>query len=161
MKTLILYDSKTGFTKSCAEQIHAMVDDSYICDINGIEYNINDYDTILIGAPIYAGKIKKNVAKFIRNNKIKLLSKKLGIFCAGIHTEEFNKAVQNSIPPEIFYNAQIIHCGGKITYPELSFLDKLTLRRRLGIKESTTVENKEEMLEFIQWVKSDSREKIR
>ena len=161
MKTLILYDSKTGFTKGCAEQIHKMIEDSYICEINGIEYNIKDFDTILIGAPIYGGKIKKNVLKFFRNNKMKLLGKKLGIFCAGINKEEFNKAVQNSIPPEIFYKAQIIHCGGKITYPQLSFIEKMTVKRKFGVTQSTHVENKDELLEFIQWVNSDSKEKKR
>ena len=161
MKTLILYDTKKGFTKGCAEKITRQVEDSYIIEINSTEFTLEDYDTILIGAPIYRGKIEKSVIKFIREKKGKLLDKKIGIFCAGMNKEEFYLAVQNSLPPEIFYRAQIVHCGGKIDYTKLSIIQKLTIKRRLGINSSVELEKTEDMLEFIDWVNGDSKEKIK
>lgn|GEM_PF-2001594 len=159
MKTLILYETRTGYTKECADTLHSNIKDSHIFDITSKDYSLNDFDTILVGAPIYIGEIEKKTSRFFHIHKLKLLNKKLGIFCAGMNKEEFSMAVQNSLPPDVFYHAEIVHCGGRIEYKKLTFREKLTLRRRLGIKKSENMSNENEVESFIEWVNSDMKEK--
>ena len=140
MKTLILYESKMGFTKKCADYLYNKISDSDIYDIENEKFNLNDYDKILIGAPIYKGKLEKITKKFVSNNKFLLLEKKLGVFCAGMNSKEFHTAVQDSLPPNVFYHAEIVHCGGVIDYKKLNIKEKLTLWRRLKIRKSEELE---------------------
>jgi menaquinone-dependent protoporphyrinogen oxidase len=152
MKTLILYETKMGFTQQCAETLHNQLKESVMQDIHDESYDLNDYDTILVGSPIYIGELEQFTKRFFIRHKPELMKKKLGIFCAGMNREEFNLAVQNSLPPDIFYHANIVHCGGQIDMDKLSFKQKFTIRRRLGIKENSKVENPGKIDEFVKWV---------
>ena len=66
MKTLILYESKMGYTEKCARILNRKIQGSDIFDIESNDYNLNDYDKILIGAPIYIGELfSKSIIFFI------------------------------------------------------------------------------------------------
>lgn len=80
------------------------------------------------------------------------MRKKLGIFCAGMNQQEFNTAVQDSLHPDIFYHAEIVHCGGKLNFDKISLIDKITVKRKLGITESIEIKKDVEMKAFIEWV---------
>lgn len=155
MNILILYETKSGFTEECAKQIHQQIPGSVMVDIHSDEFQIDDFDTILIGAPIYNGEIEHYTSRYFTIHKLKLLKKRLGIFCAGMNTEEFNYAIQESMPPDIFYEAKIIHCGGRIKYKNLSLKEKFTVRRRLGIKDDAEINNTDKMEQFIKWTKNE------
>lgn len=136
MKTLILYESKMGYIEKCGKYLFGKIKDCDIFDIKSKDYNIQDYENIIIGAPIYNGLMIQYTKKFINKNKLLLLDKQLGLFIAGMSREEFHTAIQKSLPPNIFYHAKIVHCGGVIEYSKLSLKDKYTLWRRLHIKKS-------------------------
>jgi len=155
MKTLILYETKSGFTEECALHIQRHIPGSELIDIHTDNFDLADYDTVLIGAPIYDGRIEHYTSRYFTIHKLKLLNKRLGIFCAGMDTEDFNYAVQESMPPDIFYEAKIIHCGGRIDYKRLSLKDKFTVRRKLGIKSDKEVHNEQKLEQFIKWAKNE------
>lgn len=136
MNTLILYESKMGFTEKCAKHLNSKIIGSELYDIKSNDYLLEDYDRVIIGAPIYIGEIEEITKKFIDDNKFILLEKKLGLFCAGVNKEEFHIAVQDSLPAEIFYHADIVYCGGVIDYHRLSLKEKYTIWRRLKIRRS-------------------------
>ena len=145
MKTLILYESKRGFTKKCAEHLHSKIEGSDLFDIERGGYVLKNYEKIIIGAPIYVGEIEEYTKKFIKRNKFTLLERKLGLFCAGMNKEEFHIAVQDSLPANIFYHAEIVHCGGVINYPKLNLREKYTIWRRLKIRKSLEDEHLESL----------------
>ncbi|GAA0178039.1 flavodoxin [Clostridium sediminicola] len=94
-KTLVIYYSRSGKTKKVAESIakklHAdlqqIIDNKkrsglfgFICsgrdamnenlaDIQEIHVNINDYDKIIIGTPVWASRIATPVLEFIKKQK--------------------------------------------------------------------------------------------
>lgn len=136
MKTLILYESLMGYTKRCAEYLHSKLEDCDLFDIEKKGFRLKDYDRIIIGAPIYVGEIEEITKNFIQQHKFTLLDRKLGLFCSGVNKEEFHIAVQDSLPPDIFYHADIVHCGGVIDYPKLTLKEKYTIWRRLKIRKS-------------------------
>lgn len=152
MKTLILYETRKGYTKNCGIKLHDSIADSDLKDIMKDKYDISEYEIILVGAPIYEGTIDNITKKFFQNNKWKLLDKKLGIFCAGMNTKEFNKAMQESLPADIFIHAEIIHCGGRIVYETLKWKEKRILKRRLGITASDHLDYSHKLEELIKWV---------
>ncbi len=149
MKTLILYESRKGYTKKCAEYLYEKIKDSDLFDIEEGGFELKGYDNILIGAPIYVGEIEKFTRDFIEKNKNILLDFKLGLFCSGMNKVEFNIAVQDSIPVEIFYHAKIVFCGGVIEYKKLSLSDKCTIWRRLKIRKSQNDEHFEALDVFV------------
>lgn len=153
MKVLILYETQKGFTKECGEKILAQLEDADLRDIQRDKYDISEYDVIVVGAPIYEGRIDKYTERFFKDNKWKLLNKKLGIFCAGMNTKEFNMAMQESLPGDIFLHAEIIHCGGRIQYDALSKKEKRVVKKRLGITQSDSLEYPHKIDAFIKWIK--------
>lgn len=48
MKTIILYESKSGFTKGCAEELLSNLEEAEMKNI-AEEANLKEYDTILMG----------------------------------------------------------------------------------------------------------------
>ena len=81
-KTLIVYSSPYGTTKKYAEWIAEELNgDIYL--INNFNQNIlNNYDTIIIGSGLYAGKIK-GIDIIIKNYET-IKTKKLLIFTCGL-----------------------------------------------------------------------------
>lgn len=152
MKTLILYESQKGFTKECGEHILNLLEDTVLLDIKKDKYNLEEYDIVLVGAPIYEGKIDKTTVDFFKNNKWKLLDRKLAVFCAGMNTGEFNQTMQESLPGEIFLHAEIVHCGGRINFDTLNRKEKRVLKKRLGIKNSDFLDYFYKLDELAKWV---------
>ena len=79
MKTIVVYKSKSGYTRTYAEWIAQEIG----CDIkeNAALSDIIDYDTIIYGGGMYAGGF--NGAKLITKNLDKLSDKKLVLFAVG------------------------------------------------------------------------------
>lgn len=79
MKTIVVYKSKTGYTKKYAEWIAEELN----CDIkeNASLGDIIGYDMIILGGGVYAGGL--NGLKLITKNLDKLSDKKLILFAVG------------------------------------------------------------------------------
>ena len=79
MKTIVVYKSKTGYTKRYAEWIAEELG----CDIkeNASLSDIKDYDIIICGGGLYAGGL--NGGKLIFKNYQQLKDKKLVMFAVG------------------------------------------------------------------------------
>lgn len=149
MKTLILYNSKTGFTLKCATYLKDEIEGSVMFPFESKQYDITEYDKILIGAPIYFGGINKKIISFVSKNKTQLLKKELGMFYSGMKYEDFSKTVQNSLPPEIFYHASIIHSGGAYYFEKLNFINRFFIKRIAKVYKTTEdfhIENLKDLL---------------
>ena len=91
MRLLIIYGSKTGTTEECANKIKAALETRQ--EIQNIDiYNLakrpkislDDYETIIIGSPIYMGQIRNSVKTFLGYNIEKLMQKNLHFFVCGL-----------------------------------------------------------------------------
>ena len=82
MKTIVIYKSKTGFAKKYAEWIAEDLD-ADIFEVSKITVDmLEDYDTVIYGAGLYAVGI--NGVKYITQNLEKLKNKKIVIFATGM-----------------------------------------------------------------------------
>ena len=125
MSTIIIYISKSGATKRCAEILAKNISGSVLCDIQKHIPLIDDFDTIIIGSGIRMGKIYKPMNKFIKKNLSLLMSKSTAIFLCNYYSETFLKAIENNIPKELSESVICIESlGGK--KPFASNLDENT-----------------------------------
>ena len=132
MKKAILYTSKHGFTKECAEYLASKMENAEVREIQ-MEFDFAPYDHIIFGSFIYEGEIYKEAQKFLKKYKAKLLNRKLDIFCSGLDKKDYEHAIQTSLDPEIFYHASIVCPGGQIKLNNLSYFEKRTIKKRIGI----------------------------
>jgi len=132
-KTIIIYDSKYGHTKQyahwLAEELNADICEAKKKDVN----TFNDYDTIIFGSSLYAGRSK--AALLVLKHFKKIQYKKVVLFTCGIadlskesNIININKALDKVITPEIRSRIAIFYLRGGIDSERLSFLHKTMLK---------------------------------
>lgn len=141
MRAAVIYTSKHGTMYSIANHIaKALNFEIYSLD----EFDSNtlpNYDTIILGSPLYNGKIYGGVEQFCRNNLDELLGKKLGLFVSGLRSSDRTKRHQKQaafLRPLIRHATHIAFVGGAINKEKLSATEKLIARYSLKVNEDTT-----------------------
>ena len=127
MKTMIVYASKSGTTKTCAEMLAHEIDGvTTLIDIVSQEPDLSDYDTILIGGPIRYGRLHSAVKEFMHNHKSELLDKEIGLFICCGNEQQAEQHFTDNFPPELLAHA-LAHesFGGEIRLDALSFIERL------------------------------------
>lgn len=150
MKIAIIYSSKYGTTeKICctierAIKKHVEVDvvciDSHTC------LNLSEYDVIILGTSIYAGKPRKNMTTFCNTHHKDLLSRHLVLFICGMDREHAIKEI------EAAYNEALINHSlcttffeGEYLLPKMNLADKLLLRIFFHVKKSRIRDYREDI----------------
>jgi menaquinone-dependent protoporphyrinogen oxidase len=142
MKTIIIYATKQGSSEKAAERIKANLSGD-VQLFNLLKDNIpplSDYDTVIIGGSIYAGKIQKKLTEYISKNLYELLNKKVGLFICAAHIDDEirQKELVDSFPPELFKVAVAKEIFGyQIVKERLNFIEKVLVKKIMGITENT------------------------
>jgi menaquinone-dependent protoporphyrinogen oxidase len=140
MKGIIIYATKNGCTEKAVKLLQSKIPEG-IKAVNIAKEeapDLSSFDTVILGGPIYIGKLHKALSAYIRQNYEVLKRKRLALFvCAG---EQDVAAAQKqfvSAFPEELYNCAIMRevFGGELYWDELDFMTKLILRFVKGIKE--------------------------
>jgi len=147
MKTLVLYSSKYGTTKTCAERISKRLG----CDIKSLDQesfiSLDKYSHIILGSSVYMGKLRKPLTDFIEKNP-SLSDKDLSIFfCCNPETD-----YQSLIPSKI-NNAKAYHFGYELKLTEMKFMDKFISKMIAKTSEDVSKINENEIEKFIQTFK--------
>ena len=83
MKTLIVYGSKNGCTEECACLLRDELGETDLADVGRPHsVSLDAYDTVLIGSPVYIGKLDKNVIQFCNARLATLTEKRIGLLFA-------------------------------------------------------------------------------
>jgi flavodoxin len=152
-KALIIYFSPYGTTKEYAEWIaEALNGDIY--SINNLNQSIlKNYDIIIFGSGLYAGKIKG--IDIILKNYETLKNKKLIIFTCGLadyskieHINAIYSRLKNELSEKIIENVKIFYLRGGINYKKLKLKHKIMMwiMKKMILKngkEKLSEENKE------------------
>ncbi|MDD4316052.1 MAG: flavodoxin domain-containing protein [Clostridia bacterium] len=112
MKTIIVYDTKTGTSGTCAEMLEKKLEADISNLSEGATPDISNYELVIIGGGIYAGKYTPKLRKFIRNSAESLKARKFAFFvcCAG--EDDYAKNLPGSIPVELLNKAAAVECFG-------------------------------------------------
>ena len=137
-KLLILYSTVDGHTKNICEYINKKLKNKRNITISSledsVEFNLNNFDEIVIGASVRYGYHRKNVYEFIRKNKSTLNNKKTVFFSLNLTARKPEKNTADTNPyvykflNKVKWEPTIKDVfAGRLDYPSLNTLNKLAI----------------------------------
>lgn len=138
MKGIIVYTTRHGCTEKAVKLIQLKASKEIKAVNLAFEKvpDLHHYDTVILGGPIYIGKLPKELSTFIHQNIELLKSKRLALFlCAGEQDPKaieklFSFAFTEELNKHAIYREAL---GGELHLDKLSFMTKLMLRIVKGI----------------------------
>lgn len=127
MNTLIVYATKYGATEKCArkltERLTGNIEMVNLKEVQDI--NLFNYDKVIVGGSIYAGKVRKEVNDFCTKYNETLKEKKLGLFICGMHEKEAETELKNSFSEDLLQHALTKEFfGGEFQFEKMKFMEK-------------------------------------
>lgn len=152
MKTVVIFNSQTGFTKRYAEWIaeDAGADCFELAEVK--KKSMDEYDTIIFGGWACAGSISK--LSWFKGNIDKWSGKKLIAFCVGgspIENPEIEQALKQNFNDAQRERVSVFYCPGGFNYEKMSATSKLMMKmfiKALKAKKDKTEED-EVMIKMI------------
>lgn len=90
-KSLIVYETQYGTSKKVAEICSLIIGTAKLADINAVPTNVDTYDNAIFVFGFYGYNTAKKTKEFIRNNKEKLLSKRVAVIGVGISVRDLDR----------------------------------------------------------------------
>jgi len=152
MKTLIIYATTHGCTQSCAEklktQLAGEVDLVNLKDSD--EIRVDDYDRVMVGGSIHAGRIQGRVVRFCTKNLSTLLKKKTGLFlCCMEKGEKAKKQFEDAFPAELRRHASASGLfGGGFDFTRMNWIEKAIIKKVSHVTESISNMDEEAITRF-------------
>ncbi len=132
MKTAIVYSSKTGTVKKCAELIRDMLSDAELFSLEKRSCDFSRFDTLVFGTYIRMGRPSRALVKLAKKNPTLPEKWRCAVFvcgCTGNPVEALNKA----LPEEFLSHCVIVSgFGGELSPENASGLEKKMLQKMLG-----------------------------
>ncbi|MCX8159828.1 MAG: flavodoxin domain-containing protein [Candidatus Saccharicenans sp.] len=148
---LIAYATKYGTTARAVDLIRNNLAGAITCNLKKEHCpDLENFDWVIIGGSIYAGRVQKEVKKFCQKNRNLLLQKKVGLFICCMYDgqkaeEQFNEA----FPQELRQAARAKAIfGGELSFEKMNFLEKFIIKKFIGVKESFSRFRPDEISEF-------------
>ena len=162
--SLIIYSSTDGHTKSICERILNFSDNENkvkIVSLNeAANFNLSEFNKIIIGASIRYGKHSKDLYKFIELNK-SILDSKDGIFFSvnvvarkpEKNTSDTNPYIKKFLKISKWKPNKINVFAGKVDYPNYNLIDKYIIKFIMFITKGPT--DITQSYDFTDWPKVD------
>ena len=130
-KILILYATRGGATKYCAELLSEKlsgVHEVNVVDVREAAPAPNDFDVIVLASSIRMGKIDKALKKYIKEHKRILSQRATAIgLCCGL-TKLFEEYLETQLPKDLVYSLGAHLFGGELKPEKLNGMDKLFVK---------------------------------
>ena len=156
MSTIILYSTRHGAAKKCAELLKFKLFGAELVDIKEKPgFDVTPYDTVVIGGSVQAGRVKGELKKFCKKNMAVLLTKKLGLFiCCMAEGKEAEDEIKNNFPPELYEKAVVKdYFGGIFDFTKMNFIEKFIIGKVAKVKESVFKIKEDRIAKFAEEIK--------
>ncbi len=87
-KTLLIYESKYGTTEKIARYLQMVLGPAKCCRTDEFKDFHKDFDFVIIGSPVYSGKLEPKIYQFVENNIDWLKEKPVAIFCTCLNPSD-------------------------------------------------------------------------
>lgn len=152
MKTVVIYNSQTGFTKRYAQWI-AEATGADCLELSVVKKeSMAAYEAIIFGGWACAGGISK--LSWFKRNIDKWADKKLIVFCVGgspIDNPEVEPALKKNFTESELKKVSVFYCPGGFNYEKMSvpskFMMKMFIKTLKSKKDKT--ESDKEMIKII------------
>ena len=127
MKTLVVYTSKYGATEECAKQIDKGLEGQVerINLLEGQPKDLKSFDKVILGTPIYAGNMSKEIKNFYETHKEELAHKKVGLFISCLDLSKVEEYIKLGFGEEGIKGLVIQKgCGGILDFKKLNFFER-------------------------------------
>lgn len=125
MSILVLYATKTGATKECAELLSQKINCT-ICSIEQSIPNLENYDTVILGTGVRMGKLYKPIKNYMKQHLDILVKKRIAVFICNAYPDTFQKVIEKNLPIELVKQAVCIKSfGGKVPFSNRQNVDWL------------------------------------
>ncbi len=101
MKTAVIFATKYGFTEKCAN----LLSEGLGCETKLINLKkekvgeLDNFDVVVLGSSVYAGKLQKEMIDFIGSEKERLITKNVALFSCNMHQgEEGERQLKKHFP---------------------------------------------------------------
>lgn len=147
MKTIVIYNSQTGFTKRYAEWIAEATKADCLELSAAKKKDLTTYEAIIFGGWACAGNISK--ISWFENNIDKWADKKLIVFCVGgspIDNPEIIPSLERIFNETASKKVNVFYCPGGFNYEKMSVPSKLMMKmflKTLKAKKNKTEEERE------------------
>lgn len=145
MKTVVIYNSQTGFTKRYAEWIAEAAGADCFALAEAKKKSMDEYEAIVFGGWACAGGISK--LSWFKSNIGKWNGKKLIAFCVGgspIENPEIEEALNKNFTDAEREKVSVFYCPGGFNYDKMSAPSKLMMKmfiKALKAKKDKTEED--------------------
>lgn len=152
MRTIVIYNSQTGFTKRYAQWIAEETGADCLELSSAKKKNLSAYEAIIFGSWACAGGISK--LGWFKGNIDKWADKKLIAFCVGgspADSPEVGPALKQNFKEPKFKNVNVFYCPGGFNYEKMSAPSRLMMKmfiKTLKSKKDKT-EAEQEMIKMI------------
>ena len=151
MKTLIAYSTTLGCTEQCASKLKDDIgDDVEMVRISSRgRYNLEQYDTIIVGGSIHEGLIQRSVHKFCEINLEVLLKKQVGLFVCCMDPEANEKELISQAFPDVLIDHALASgfFGGELNIKKMNLLQKIMTRKAARLQKEPDIDF-QSILEF-------------
>lgn len=143
-KTLIAYSTTLGCTEQCASKLKEDIGE----DVDMIRisrrrrYNLQQYNTIIIGGSIHEGMIQRSVYKFCESNLEELLKKSVGLFVCCMDADANEKElIQRAFPDTLVKHALASgFFGGELNIKKMNLLQKIMTRKAARLQKEPDID---------------------
>lgn len=152
MKTIVIYNSQTGFTKQYAQWIAEATGADCLALADAKKKNLDAYEAIIFGGWACAGSISK--LSWFKSNIDKWADKKLIVFCVGaspLESPDVESALNRNFNESELKKVSVFYCPGGLNYEKMHAPSKLAMKmlvKTLKAKKNKTAED-EEMIKMI------------
>ena len=151
MKILIAYAAKYGTTKTIAEMLADRLEDAFLYDVtNETPISLVEYEGIILGSPVMAGVISRDMKAFIETNQEECMKKPLGIFLSGLQESEEDEYLAKNFSEELLHKAKAkAYLGGIYVSATLNRFSRAILRFMAKLDGSTPIIDEEKIDAFV------------
>lgn len=152
MKTIVIYNSQTGFTKRYAQWIADAAGADCLALSDAKKKNLAAYEAIIFGGWACAGSISK--ISWFKGNIENWAGKKLIAFCVGgspMESPDIEAAMKRNFNESERKRVHVFYCPGGFNYEKMSVPSKLMMKifvKTLKAKKEKT-EQEQEMIKMI------------
>lgn len=152
MKTVIIYATKHGSVENAANKLKSKIPDKVML-VNIMAESppsLEEFENVVIGGSIYAGKIQKKLIKYIDSHLNELLTKRIGLFiCAAQEEKIREKELKDSFPEVLFQHALCKEIFGyEVHFEDMNFIERKLVGAILGHKKSYSELSEEKINQF-------------
>jgi len=143
-QTLIAYSTTLGCTEQCASKLKDDLGESVemVRISRRRRFDLQSFDTIIVGGSIHEGMIQRSVHKFCESNLDVLLQKQIGLFvCCMDPDANEQELIERAFPDRLVKHALANgFFGGELNIKKMNLLQKIMTRKAARLQKEPDID---------------------